>query len=311
MKTVFMGTPSFACPFLEALLEKEEVVAVVTQPDRPSGRGRKFSQSPVKEMAIRNGLRVLQPESVKNEGFFSELKNLCPDLIVVVAFGEILQKRILDIPKWGAINVHASLLPKYRGAAPIQWAIINGDEVTGISIIRMDEGMDTGEILHLQEVPIQPDETAGELEDRISIIGAKCLIKTLRDIEEGKAILKPQDHSLATYAPKLKKGDGEIDWRHSAKDIRNRIRGMNPWPVAFTFLDGKLLRIFKAKIVNSETKGNPGEVIEAKGDNLFIQTGDGVLLLQEVQLEGRKRMAVSEFLRGYCLKKGTILGKLQ
>ncbi len=308
IKTVFMGTPSFACLYLELLLEREKVLAVVTQPDRPRGRGRRKAPSPVKEIALRNRVKVLEPERIKNEEFLRELRELDPEIVVVVAFGQILPTEILKLPQKGCINIHASLLPRYRGAAPIQRAIIDGEKKTGISIIQMDEGMDTGDLLAVEEIDIGPEETAGELDARLARMGTQCMIKTLKQIDSGRVVPKPQDNSQATYAPILKKVEGRIDWRRPAEAIRDQIRGMNPWPVAFTSLDGKGFRIFRALSDAKAVGGKPGEVLEAKENSIRIQTGEGHLLLQEVQLEGKKRMGVGEFLRGYPIQSGKFLG---
>jgi methionyl-tRNA formyltransferase len=309
MKTVFMGTPFFACPCLELLFDEQKVLAVVTQPDRPRGRGRRNTPSPVKEIALQQGIKVLEPERIKDEAFFRDLADLNPEIIVVVAFGQILPSEILRVPQRGCINIHASLLPKYRGAAPIQRAIIQGEKKTGISIIQMDEGMDTGDLLLADEVLIGPEESAGELQERLATLGSKCLSRTLREIESGRTIPKPQDSSKATYAPMLSKSEGRIDWECPCETIRNKIRGMNPWPVASTTLDGKGFRIFRGRGDLQGIKGKVGEVLEANDDGIRVQTGEGHLLLQEVQFEGRKRMAAGEFLRGYPAITGKVLGE--
>ena len=309
IKTIFMGTPLFACPYLELLLEREEVLAVVTQPDRPRGRGRQKAPCPVKEISLQHGVKVFEPENIKDEAFIRDLRELDPEIAVVVAFGQILPTEILKLPRKGCINIHASLLPKYRGAAPIQRAIINGEKKTGISIIQMDKGMDTGDLLSVEGVAIGVEETAGELQERLARIGTQCLIRTMGEIESGRVAPKPQNNSEASYAPMLKKEEGRIDWRRPAEEIGNQIRGMNPWPVTFSALDGKGFRIFRARRDAKNAEGRPGEVLEARGEGIRIQTGEGHLLLLEVQLEGRKRMGGGEFLRGYPALPGRVLGE--
>ncbi|HXG30767.1 MAG TPA: methionyl-tRNA formyltransferase [Thermodesulfobacteriota bacterium] len=307
MRIVFMGTPEFAVPSLRALIDSEdEVVAVVCQPDKPKGRGLEVVSPPTKVLAEKHGIPVLQPQRIKTEEFFNELKELNPDLICVVAYGKILPKNILDLPTHGCINVHASILPKYRGAAPINWAIIRGERITGITTMRMDEGMDTGDILLKREVPIDDEDTGETLSQKLSLIGAEILIETIRLLKEGKLIPVPQDHSQATYAPMLKKEDGKIDWRKTAEEIRNLIRGTLPWPGAYTTLEGKLLKVYKARV--SEGDGRPGEIIKSGSGILRVATGKDALDLLEVQIEGGKRLKAEEFLRGRRIKEGTLLG---
>jgi methionyl-tRNA formyltransferase len=307
MRIVFMGTPEFAVPSLRALIDSEdEVVAVVCQPDKPKGRGLEVVSPPTKVLAEKHCILVLQPQRIKTEEFFNELKELNPDLICVVAYGKILPKNILDLPTHGCINVHASILPKYRGAAPINWAIIRGERITGITTMRMDEGMDTGDMLLKREVPIDDEDTGETLSQRLSIIGAELLIETIRLLKEGKLTPVPQDHSQATYAPMLKKEDGKIDWRKTAEEIRNLIRGTLPWPGAYTTLEGKLLKVYKARV--SEGDGRPGEIIKSGSGILRVATGKDALDLLEVQIEGGKRLKAEEFLRGRRIKEGTLLG---
>lgn len=302
-----MGTPEFAVPSLRALIDSEdEVVAVVCQPDKPKGRGLEVVSPPTKVLAEKHCILVLQPQRIKTEEFFNELKELNPDLICVVAYGKILPKNILDLPTHGCINVHASILPKYRGAAPINWAIIRGERITGITTMRMDEGMDTGDMLLKREVPIDDEDTGETLSQRLSLIGAELLIETIRLLKEGKLTPVPQDHSQATYAPMLKKEDGKIDWRKTAEEIRNLIRGTLPWPGAYTTLEGKLLKVYKARV--SEGDGRPGEIIKSGSSILRVATGKGALDLLEVQIEGGKRLKAEEFLRGRRIKEGTLLG---
>lgn len=307
MKIVFMGTPEFSVPSLQALNEsKDEVVAVVCQPDKPKGRGLEVIPPPTKVFAEKHGIPVLQPVKIKTEEFFNELKKFSPDLICVAAYGKILPKNILDLPTYGCINVHASLLPKYRGAAPINWTIIRGEQITGITTMKMDEGMDTGDMLLKREMPIDDEDTGETLSEKLSNIGAKVLIETIRLIKERRLNSIPQNHSQASYAPMLKKEDGEIDWKKSAEEIRNLIRGALPWPGAYTTLEGKLLKIYKARV--SEGSGRLGEVIKSNSESLRVATGMGALDLLEIQIEGGKKLEIESFLRGRKIKEGTILG---
>jgi len=302
-----MGTPEFAVPSLRALVDSgDEVVAVVTQPDKPKGRGLEVAPPPTKVLAERHGIPVLQPAKIKTEEFFNELKKFNPDLICVAAYGKILPKNILDLPHYGCINVHASLLPKYRGAAPINWAIIRGEKVTGITTMKMDEGMDTGDMLLKKEIPIEDEDTGETLSEKLSEIGARLLIETIRLLKEGQLNPIPQDHSQANYAPMLKKEDGKIDWQKSAEEIRNLIRGALPWPSAYTNLEGKLLKIYKVRLAGGE--GKPGEVIKSESGILRVATGKGALDILKLQIEGGKKLETQVFLRGRKIKEGTILG---
>jgi methionyl-tRNA formyltransferase len=304
-----MGTPEFAVPTLNAVHDNRyEILAVVTMPDRPKGRGRRVVASPVKRAASALGHPVLQPVRVKESWFLEKIIALTPDLFVVVAYGHILSGSVLSIPRLGAINIHASLLPKYRGPAPIQWAIINGDEETGVTTMWMDEGMDTGDILLTSKVPIGPEDTAQTLHRRLAEAGAKLLIRTLQRLKSGSITGIQQDKSEATYAPFLKKEDGRIDWAKDARSIAALIRGVNPWPGAFTFLSGKRLKIYKAKFLQKGTRERPGSVLEGFPGDLDVATGRGILALKEIQLESGKRLAVEEFLRGCPVPPGTILG---
>jgi methionyl-tRNA formyltransferase len=308
MKIVFMGTPEFAVPSLKALIESgDEVVAVVTQPDKPRGRGLEVTPPPVKILAQKYGIPVLQPQKIKTEEFLKQLEELRPDIICVVAYGKILPKGILELPRYGCINVHASLLPKYRGAAPINWAIIRGEKVTGITTMKMDEGMDTGDILLQREVPIEDEDTAETLSHKLSLTGAEVLIETLNLLKEGKLKPIPQNHSQATYAPMLKKEDGEIDWGKTAEEIKNLVRGTLPWPGAYTFLDNKILKVYKVRVV--EGQGKPGEVIKSDKETLRVATGENALDILELQIEGGKRLDTATFLRGRKIREGTILGR--
>jgi methionyl-tRNA formyltransferase len=306
MRVIFMGTPSLAVPILRAIHESDhKVIGVVTQPDRPRGRGRKVGISPVKELSMGLRLRVLQPETTKDKAFIAEVSGMSPDLIVVAAYGRMLTRDLLNIPPLGCINIHASLLPRYRGAAPIQWAIAKGERRTGITIIKMDEGMDTGDILLVQEVEIGDDDTAQSLHDTLAQVGADLIIEAMDQLNRGALHPIPQDHREATYAPLLKKEDGLIDWNQDARDIFNRIRGFNPWPVAFTHLKGSRLKIFSAKIITGKVRERTGKVIQSGPEGVMVTTGKDYLLIKEVQLEGRKRMSIREFMMGNEIPPGT------
>ena len=301
-----MGTPEFAVPSLRALIEVgENVVAIVTQPDKPRGRGKKLTPPPVREAALKHNIPVFQPEKIKDEPFITAISNFSPDVIAVVAYGKILPKAILDIPPKGCINVHASILPKYRGAAPINWAIINGEKETGITTMLLDEGMDTGDMLLTEKVEIRDDDTASSLHDRLKYIGADLLIKTIKGIKSETIRPIPQDDSQATYAPMLKKEDGRIDWTMKAEEIKNLIRGFFPWPGAYTRWDGKQIKIFKAE-VEAGVKEEPGTVINITTEGIFVATGKGILLIKELQPESKNKMTASEFVKGYRIVTGQI-----
>lgn len=307
MKVVFMGTPDFAVGTLEALIEAgHEVIGVVTQPDKPKGRGKTLMATPVKEVALKHQIPVYQPKKVREAGFTETLGRLAPDVIVVAAFGQIITKEILDIPRFGCINVHASLLPAYRGAAPIQWAVINGEKESGVTIMQMDEGLDTGDMIDKVVVPLAQDETGGSLFDKLSQAGARLCVKVLKDLEEGNAVREKQpEESTTPYASMISKKMGEIDWNRSAKSIEQLIRGLDPWPSAYTKLQGKTLKLWKAEAQKENVpEGVPGEVVKVERDTFCIQTGDGILKIEEVQLEGKKRMDTAAFLRGFHLSQG-------
>jgi methionyl-tRNA formyltransferase len=306
-RIAFFGTPSFALPTLQSLLGgRDQVVGVVTQPDREKGRGRKVAISPVKELALRHGLNPLQPEKAKEETFQGALRDLQPDLMVVVAYGQILPKSVLRIPKYGAINVHASLLPKYRGAAPIAWAILNGEKVTGVTTMVMDEGMDTGDILLQTEVSIGDGEMCETLHDRLASSGAQLLLETLEKMKVGNIHSIPQDHSRATYAPPFKKEDGHIDWKKEAQEIDRHIRAFNPWPGAFTKWGDQLLKIYKGEIRERAPAGKTGTVIWVGSDFIEVEAGKDSYFIKEIQLEGRRRMSIREFLSGHPIPVGTV-----
>jgi len=308
LKTIFMGTPAFAVPALELLAKgNHDIVLVVTQPDRPRGRGRKTFPSPVKEAAIRLGCDLIQPDDVRTEAFYDLLMKYEPDFFVVTAFGHILSEKNLSIPRIGAINIHASLLPKYRGPAPIQWAIINGEKETGVTTILMNRGMDTGDILLSSKTEITTDETSASLHDRLSYLGAELLIKTLALCQNNQINPVPQDHALASYAPILKKNDGRIDWTMPSHKIEAFVRGMTPWPGAFTFHGEKRLKIFSVQPVLIENEALPGVVVEGFPDEMRVSTGEGLLSILEIQGESGKRLVIKDFLRGRKMPPGTIL----
>jgi methionyl-tRNA formyltransferase len=306
LRIVFMGTPDFAVPSLQALLDgPEQVVAVVCQPDRQRGRGKVLSPPPVKVLAERNGLPVLQPLSVRQDPFFEQMQALAPDLLVVAAYGKILPGSLLHLPRLGALNVHGSLLPKYRGAAPIQWAVINGETETGITIMQMDEGMDTGDILLAAPVPIGPQETAGELFDRLARLGGEILGTAVAQLKAGQLTPRPQENPLATSAPMLKKEMGHLDWTLSAHRLHSLIRGLDPWPSAYGFIDGKRYRFFAPEIIPIRPAEPPGTICRADSQGLLIATGEDCLRLRDIQPEGKKRMNVGACLRGVHIPPGT------
>jgi methionyl-tRNA formyltransferase len=307
-KIIFMGTPPFAVPTLNALKQNDyDIALVVTQPDRPKGRGRKLIPPPVKTAALHSNLNVIQPSSVKSEKFLDQLKRFRPDFLVVIAFGHILPENILKLPKFGAINVHASLLPKYRGPAPIQWAIINGEHQTGVTTMFMEKGMDTGDILLAQKEPILPEDTAATLHDRLALCGADLLIKTLAGFSRSEIKPVPQDPDKATYAPLLQKQDGHINWQTPAEKLEPFIRGMTPWPGAFAFHNETRLKIFKAAPITESISDLPGTVLKAFPDELRVATGQGVLSILEVQGPSGKLLAIADFLRGHKLPPGSVL----
>ncbi|MCD8045960.1 MAG: methionyl-tRNA formyltransferase [Clostridiales bacterium] len=310
MKIIFMGTPDFSCGTLEALIAAgHEVVLAVTQPDKPKGRGKSVQFSPVKETALAHGIEIYQPRRVREPDCVEYLRTFQADIIVVVAFGQILPKEILEMPRYGCINVHASLLPKYRGAAPIQWAVINGEKVSGVTTIRMDEGLDTGDMILREEVVLDEKETGGSLFDKLSTVGASLCVKTLQAIGDGTAVYTPQEHSLATKVGMISKQFGRIDWTQPALQLERLVRGLNPWPSAYTTLNGKIFKIWDADILSENEDAAPGAVTKVTKDAVYVQTGDGILILREIQLEGKKRMPCVDFLRGYSLSAGDILGK--
>lgn len=309
MKIVFMGTPDFSVPVLEALAgagEPYQVIAAVTQPDKPKGRGKAVSMSPVKEKALELGIPVYQPVKARDPEFVQVLRNLNPDIIVVVAFGQILPRSILDLPPKGCVNVHASLLPKYRGAAPIQWAVIDGEKESGVTTMMMDEGIDTGDMLEKMSVTLSPDETGGSLHDKLSRMGAELILSTLSKILEGTITGIPQTEENTCYAKMLQKSMGEIDWTMDAASIERLIRGLDPWPSAYTRWNRKTLKIWKAQVLPDEYEGDCGEVVYTDKKAIYVKTGRGTLSLKELQPEGKKRMDVEAFLRGYPIEVHTV-----
>ena len=310
MRIVFMGTPEFAVPSLEALLKSDDrVVGIVTQPDRPRGRGQRLSPSPVKVIAQRDEIPLLQPTKMKDPSFMAELSGWKPDVIAVAAFGRILPPAILSLPSRGCINVHGSLLPKYRGAGPIQWALINGESETGITTMLMDEGMDTGAILLQATMAIGPDDTAGSLSSRLADLGGCLLVETLAQLKAGTLTPRPQDHGQATLAPLLKKEDGAINWAMSATSIANRIRGLTPWPGAYTFLKTERLTISRSVALDEATTLAPGQIIALIKDAIHVATGTGVLAIRELQPANGRRMPAAQYLAGHPLQTGMQLSQ--
>ncbi|MGX4659908.1 methionyl-tRNA formyltransferase [Clostridioides difficile] len=309
MKIIFMGTPDIAVPCLQKIIdEKYEILGVVTQPDKPKGRGKKLGMSPVKELAIENNIPVYQPVKARDKEFIDKIKSLNPDVIVVVAFGQILPKGILEIPKLGCINVHVSLLPKYRGAAPINWVIINGEEKTGVTTMYMDEGLDTGDMILKTEVNLDENITAGELHDKMMNIGAETLKETLRLIEEGNAPREVQNHEEFSYAPIMNKSLGNIDFSKSAREIHNLVRGVNPWPSAYTTYNDVIMKVWKTKVLDEKSTKDAGTIIDVSKDGIKVSTIDNVLLIEEIQMPNKKRMLVGEYIKGNTIETGLVLG---
>ena len=309
MRVVFMGTPDFAVGTLEAIVEAgHEVVAVVTQPDKPKGRGGAMAMSAVKECAIKHNLTVLQPVKAREESFVEELRTYNPDVIVVVAFGQLLPGSIIHMPKYGCINVHASLLPKYRGASPIQWAVLDGCEYSGVTTMQMDEGLDTGDILEVAKVKLDEKETGGSLFDRLSVVGAKLLVETLKKAESGELHPVKQDENEATYVKMLNKSFGLLDFTKKPEVLERMVRGLNPWPSAFTHIEGKLLKIWDASVEVTDDDKECGSVVTDQKTYFKVKCDGGYLVINELQLEGKKRMKTADFLRGYSVKDNEKLG---
>ena len=311
MKIIFMGTPDFSVGTLEALIEAgHEIVLAVTQPDKPKGRGKEMQFTPVKECAMKHNIPVYQPVKVRHPECIEELRKYNADIMVVVAFGQILPKAILDMTPYGCVNVHASILPKYRGSAPIQWSIIDGEEVTGVTTQQMNEGIDTGDILMITEVPIEEKETGGSLFDKLAVEGAKICVETLKGLEEKTIVPVPQGDSPTPYAKMLDKQLGNIDWTKKAVEIERLIRGLTPWPSAYTGWNGKVMKIWDSSVVEGNENQAPGTIVKVEKDAFYVQTGDGLLKICELQIPGKKRMDAGAFLRGYQVKAGEVLEKM-
>lgn len=310
MKVIFMGTPDFSVGTLEALIEAgHEVALVVTQPDKPKGRGGKMQYTPVKEVAVAHNIPVYQPKRIREPECIEELRKYNADIMVVIAFGQILPKEILEMTPYGCVNVHASLLPSYRGAAPIQWAVINGEKVSGVTTMQMNEGLDTGDMLLKVEIPLDEKETGGSLHDKLAEAGARLCVETLDALKAGTVTPEKQGDSPTAYAKMLDKHMGKIDWKMSAKEIERLIRGLNPWPSAYTRWNenDKGMKIWEAEVAEGQTDKADGTVVEVAKDGFFVQTGDGLLKITALQIPGKKRMDAAAFLRGYQMETGTVL----
>lgn len=308
MKIIFMGTPDFSVGTFEALIEAgHEIVLAVTQPDKPKGRGEKVQYPPVKEAALKRQIPVFQPKRVRAPECIEELRKYDADIMVVIAFGQILPKEILEMTPYGCVNVHASLLPKYRGAAPIQWAVINGERVSGVTTMQMDEGLDTGDMLMKTEIVLDEKETGGSLHDKLARAGAELCVQTLEALKDGTAVREPQGESTTEYARMLDKGMGRIDWSKDAKSVECLIRGLNPWPSAYTEWNGRTMKIWEADVADIDEGREPGTVIRVERDGFCVQTGRGSLKVRSLQIPGKKRMDAGAFLRGYQVDAGTVL----
>ncbi|GIM27859.1 methionyl-tRNA formyltransferase [Clostridium polyendosporum] len=310
MKIVFMGTPDFSVPSLKRLIEEYEVKAVFTQPDRPKGRGKKLAISPVKEVAVEYNIPVYQPVRLKNEPeTIEELRQMEPDFIIVVAFGQILSKEVLDIPKYGCINLHASLLPKYRGAAPINWSIIKGEKKSGNTTMLMDVGLDTGDMLLKNEFEITEEMTAGELHDKLMITGGELLVKTIKGMVDGTINPIKQNDEESCYASMLNKEIAVIDWRSSAKDIHNLVRGLNPWPIAYTYYNNEMMKLYKTKVIEKQCNKEPGTILNVSKNGIEVATEDKVLLIEKIQFPNGKPLRVEQYINGNTIEEGTVLGR--
>lgn len=310
MKVIFMGTPDFSVGTLEALAEAgHEVVLAVTQPDKPKGRGGKMQYTPVKEAALARDIPVYQPKKIREPECIEELKKYNADIMVVIAFGQILPKEILQMTPYGCINVHASLLPKYRGAAPIQWAVIDGEKVSGVTTMQMNEGLDTGDMILKTEIPLDQKETGGSLHDKLAEAGAKLCVETLKCLEDKTATWEPQGESTTAYAKMLDKNLGNINWNDPAVQIERLIRGLNPWPSAYTHWNDKVIKLWQADVVEDDTDQEAGTIVKVEKDSFYVQTGEGLLKIEKLQLQGKKRMDAGAFLRGNHLEYGEILKK--
>jgi len=308
MRIIFMGTPDFSVGTLEALVEAgHDVCLAVTQPDKPKGRGKEMQFTPVKAAAMKHGIPVYQPKKIRDPECVEELRKYNADVMVVVAFGQILPKEILEMTPYGCINVHASLLPKYRGAAPIQWAIIEGESVTGVTTMQMDEGLDTGDVILQSEFALDDEITAGELHDKMTVEGAKVLCETLDLIKEGKAPRTPQNHDEFTYAPIMDKNLGHVDFSKTAREVHNLVRGVNPWPSAYTMYMDKKMKVWKTKVLNEKSSKEPGTILKVDQEGIKVATKDNVILISEIQMPNKKRMEVKEFIKGNTLEVGNVL----
>lgn len=309
MKVIFMGTPDFAVGALEKIIEAgHEVVLVVTQEDKPKGRGKEIQFTPVKECALKYDIEVYQPHRIKSEEGVAKLREYDADVFVVAAYGQILSKEILDMPKYGCVNIHASLLPKYRGAAPIQWSIIDGEKITGVTTQMMAEGIDTGDVLDVLEVEIAADETGGSLFDKLTQAGSTIILETLKKLEDGTVTRTPQDDSKSSYAKMLDKKLGDIDFTKSAMEIERLVRGLNPWPSAYTRYNGKTLKVWKSEVVDTEYDGQCGQIVDKTKKAIIVKTGKGALAITELQVEGKKRMTTEAYMCGASFDVGIILG---
>lgn len=308
-RIIFMGTPEFACPTLQTLIDrKENIIATFTQPDRPKGRGQKMQPPPVKELALAHNIPVFQPNRVRTPEVIEQIRQLKPDLIVVVAFGQILPKDLLEIPPAGCVNVHASLLPKYRGAAPLNWCIVNGEQETGVTTMLMDVGLDTGPMLLKTSLPIGPDEGIQSLHDRMSVVGAELLAKTIDGLKQGSITPQEQDDSQSSYAPLLKKEHGLVDWQRTATEIHNQVRGLSIWPGVVTQLDGTQIKLHRTTVADGS--GQPGTVINSGKDGIEVACGQGSLIIKELQSSGSKRMDAASFLAGRPIAVGTVFNQV-
>lgn len=308
MRIAFLGTPEFANPSLNVCIDFGEVVSVITQPDRRRGRGKKLLPTQVKKEAQKHNIEVYQPKNIKNEEAINYLKTLNLDVMVVVAYGQILSKEVLEIPKYGCINVHASLLPKLRGAAPINWAIVRGHEASGVTTMQMDVGLDTGDMLDKVRVPIDDQMTAGQLHDLLKVEGATLLKKTLNAIKNDALKPEKQNDEFSSYAPMIDKEMARMNWEESADNLHNLVRGFNPWPVAYTTFKNKKMKIYETKVIEEKTDYKPGEIISVNDEGLLVQTGNNLLLMTSIQMPSKKRMSVKSFLNGHTIEVGTILG---
>ncbi len=307
MRIIFMGTPDFSVGTLEALVEAgHEVCLVVTQPDKPKGRGKEMQYTPVKEAALKHGIEVYQPRRIREAECVEKLRQYNADIMVVIAFGQIIPKEILEMVPYGCVNVHASLLPKYRGAAPIQWSIIDGEAVTGVTTMQMDEGLDTGDMLLKTEVPITAEETGESLHDKLAKAGAALCVETLAKLQEGSIVPEKQGESPTAYAKMLDKKLGNIDWTKSAVEIERLVRGLNSWPSAYTYWNKKVVKIWKASVTDENSNEQVGTVVKVEKDGFYVQTGNGILKVLELQIPGKKRMDAGAFLRGYTIEPGEV-----